>query len=313
LALAGLLGAVPGSMAAANANDPNDVVATAEVPEEQAAAERYVVQLRTLLETSIVPGLRRGILLVAATRPPKLTVEVSDDPSPYNVGAEFNVDGTFTVRLSLGYMTMHDAALDAVALSAVLRNPGSLRRYLIYQLQVARENYWHRAVGATPRHAMTFAEYIGLDRLAVQAIYSRGDWRESRNRVEAESLGWAIAYLLVRADSRLGGALPLASDQPGTATARLAAASGWFPVPPFATALHLAEVTRGPAEALDERALLCRATLLMENGIAGLNADANWRERLERDAVLQGRVTEIRTQIAAVRHDSECVSAEVIT
>lgn len=313
LALAGLLSAVPGSMAAADANYPSDLAATADVTEEQAAASRYVAQLRTLLATWIVPGLQRGILLVAASRPPALTVEITDDPSPYNIGAEVNADGAFTVRLSLGYMTMHDAALDAVALSAVLGETRSFRRYLNYQLQVARENYWHRTVGATPRHAMTFAEFVGLDRHLAEAIYARRDWRESRDRVEVESLGWVIAYLLVRADARLGGAPPLPIAQTGTAAARLAAASGWFPVPPFATAIHLAEITRGPADALDERAVTCRAMLLMENGVAGLHADANWRERFGRDAVLQRRVAEIRSQIATLLHDGDCVSAEIMT
>ena len=312
LALAGLLSSVPGFLVAANASEPLDVPAAANMPEEQEAAERYVAQIKMLLATRIVPGLQRGILRVATSRPPALTVEITDDPSPYNIGAKVDANGALIVRLSLGYVTMHDAALDAVALSSVLREPINFRRYLNYQLKVARENYWHRAVGATPRHAMTFAEFVGLDQLAIQAIYARRDLRESRNLVESESLSWAIAYLLVRADSRLGGASPLPIDQTGMAAARIVAASGGFPVPPFATAMHLAEITRGPAGALDERAVLCRAALLMENGVVGLHTDTDWRERLGRDAFLQDRVAEIRAQIAAIRHDGGCVSPEVI-
>ncbi|MGH8136235.1 MAG: hypothetical protein ACRER4_07785 [Steroidobacteraceae bacterium] len=280
--------------------------------EQQAAAERYVAQLKALLAKWIVPGLRRGILRTAASRPPALKVEVTDDAAPYNVGVKIDANGSLTVRLSLGYVTMHDAALDAVGLSAVLGRPRDLRPYLLYQLQRARENYWSRAGGGDPPHAMTFAEYFSLDPDVVQAMYARRDWRGSRARVEVDSLGWAIAYLLIRADVKLGGTPQLSLFQDGRAAANLAAASGWFPVPPFATALHLAEITRGPAAAWDERALLCRTALLIEGGVASLHADATWSERIRQDAVLQGRVAEISSQIAAVRHDGACEPAEVM-
>ena len=312
IALAGFLSAMPESISAEYANGPHDATATAVVSEQQAAADRYVAQLRALLATWIVPGLRRGILRTAGSRPPALTVEVTDDPAPYSVGVKIDADGSLTVRLSLGYMTMHDAALDAVALSAVMRRPRGLREYLFYQLQVARENYRRRAGDEVPRHAMVFAEYVSLDPDEMQPMYARRDWRGSRARVEVESLGWAIAYLLIRADARLGGTPPLSLPQDGRAAANLAASSGWFPVPPFATALQLAEITRGPAAAWDERALLCRTALLIEDGVAGLHADATWHERIGQDAVLQGRVAEISSQIAALRHDGACVSAVVM-
>lgn len=313
IVLAGLLSSMPGSISDANAGDPHPATAFADMSEEQAAAKRYVARVTSLLATRIVPGLRRGILRVAASRPSALTVEVIDDPSPYRVGVKLDAAGSLTVRLSLGYLTMHDAALDAVALSAVMRGPRDLCGYLLYQLQVARENYRRRAQREAPRHAMTFAEFAGLDPMMAQAIYAQDNWRASRERVEVESLGWAIAYLLVRADAKLGRTPQSPITQDGAAATRLAAASGWFPVPPFATALHLAEITQAPTDAWDERALLCRAIRLTDSGVASLRADATWAQRLEQDAVLKSRVADIRSQIATMRHDRGCVPAEVTT
>lgn len=312
IALAGILSAAPESISAEPANDPQVAAAPAVESGQKAAAERYIAHLHTLLATWIVPGLRRGILHTAASRPPALKVEVMDDDAPYNVGVKIDAGGSITVRLSLGYLTTHDAALDAVGLSAVLGRPRDLRQYLLYQLQVARANYWYRAEGEDPRHAMTFAEYVRLDPEMVRATFARRDWRGSRARVEVESLGWAIAYLLIRADARLGGTPSFSLSEDSRAAARLAAASGWFPVPPFATALQLADIARGPAAAWDELALLCRTALLLEGGVAGLHEDSTWSERVRHDAALQRRVAEILSQISALRRDGACVSAEVV-
>src|SRR5687767_4272034 len=77
-----------------------------------------------------------------------LTIEVTEDPSPYDIGARIDADGALIARLSIGYLTMHDAALDAVTLSDALQRPRELRPYLMYQLQLAHDNQQRRARGA---------------------------------------------------------------------------------------------------------------------------------------------------------------------
>lgn len=279
--------------------------------DEQAAIEQYVAKLKALFETRIVPDLRRGIVKIAASRPPGLTISVTEDPSPYKIGARVDPDGRLSVQLTLSYTTMHDAALDAAALSSVLHRPRDLGPYLIYQLRIVHENYGHRARGEGTRHAMTFAEFIGLDPNVTRTIYAQPEWRASRDEAEAQSLGWTVAYLLARVDPKLSGALPIPSSRAGTAAARLAAASDWFPVPPFATALELADVTRSPSGDGESRTLLCPAALMMESGLAALHGDAVWRARLKTDSALQKQATHIQEQIAEMRHDGGCASAGV--
>lgn len=309
--LAGLLSGLLGSSMAADVA-PRDPVAKDAQPTEEEAAAQYVANLKRLLETSVVPNIKRGILNTAASRPHALTVEVTNDPSPYNVGAKVDLDGSLTVRLSLGYLTMHDAALDAVALSGVLQRPRELRRYLIYQLHLAHENYWRRTRGARAEHAMTFAEFVGLDLKVTQAIYAQPQWLTSRNRVQADSLGWTVAYLLVRADSKLAGMSPGQTARDGAGAARLAIASDWFPVPPVATALGIAAIEHSAAAAFDERALLCRAAGLMEAGVAGMRANTQWRSQVQQDANLQRRVGEIWSQIATMQRDGGCASGDAV-
>jgi hypothetical protein len=282
--------------------------AVPDAAEEQAGPEQYVANLRALLENRIVPALRRAIVETAVSRPPSLTVEVTEDPSPYDVGAKLDADGSLKVRLTLGYTTMHDAALDAVMLSAPLHRSLALRPYLIYQLLTARENYAHRARGEPTRHAMTFAEFAGLDPDVIRSVYAKREWRISRDHIEVESLGWIVAYLLVRADPKLGGTLSFPTSPEGAAAARLAAASDWFPVPPFATAFQLADVVRSPERNWDGRALLCRAALFMESGVTAFKVNARWRARLQQDEPLQRRLATIRSDIAEMRRDGGCTS-----
>jgi hypothetical protein len=291
-------------------NAPENPASESDAAEEQAAAEHYVANLRTLVERQIVPALRRGIVATAASRPTSLTVEVTEDPSPYNVGARLDSDGSLKVRLSLGYTTMHDAALDAAMLSATLHRSQALRPYLIYQLLTARENYANRARGEPTRHAMTFAEFAALDPEAIRPVYAQREWRAARDHIEVESLGWTVAHLLARADPKLGGTPSFPTSPAGAAAARLAAASGWFPVPPFATAFQLADVMRSPQRSWDARALLCRAALFMESGVATFKTDVRWRERLQQDEPLQGRLAAIRSDIADMRRDGGCTTAE---
>jgi hypothetical protein len=282
--------------------------AVPDAAEEQAAAEQYVANLHALLEERVVRALRRAIVETAASRPSSLSVEVTEDPSPYNVGAKLDADGSLKVRLTLGYTTMHDAALDAVMLSAPLHQSQALRPYLVYQLLTARENYARRARGEPARRAKTFAEFAGLDRDVIRPVYARREWRAERDRVEVESLGWIVAYLLARADPKLGGSLSFPTSPPGRAAARLAAASDWFPVPPFATAFQWADVVRSPVRAWDGGALLCRAALFMESGVAAFKVDGRWQARLQQDESLQSRLAKIRSDIIEMRRDARCTS-----
>ncbi len=274
--------------------------------EEQAAALRYATNLRTLIATQIVPSLEHGILSIANSRPPHLTVNVTDDRSPYAVGAHLDSSGSPIVSLSIGYTMMHDAALDAAALAAVLHRPRELRHYLIYQLRLARENERREVCGEARQHAMTFAEFIKLDPKSAQAIFTEPQWKHSRERVQASSLGWAIADWLARADPELAGMPRSSITHHGDAAARLMAASGMFPVPPFATALGLAEIERSAAITGNERATLCGAAGLMESGTRALQEDALWRTRLSQDTHLQSEVSAIRKQISDMRRDGHC-------
>lgn len=225
------------------------------------------------------------------------------DASAYSIDSHVAPDGSLTVRLSIGYVTLHDAALDAVALSAALNRPQDLDRYLQYQLRLARENHRRRMQRASAQHAMTFPEFIRLDARVAQQIYAQRAWRRSRDHVQVDSLGWTVAHLLVRADPKLAGTAPLPV---GAGEARLAAAAGWFPVPPFATALGMAAIERPPAVPLDERAAICSAADLMEAGISILNTRPEGRDGNEHN-----RIADIRAQIARMRRHGRCVSGAV--
>lgn len=291
--MARLIAGLCAAALAANFAARDAAAQAAQVAEGDAAAQ-YVANLRRLLETRVLPDLKRGILQISSSRPPALTLDMTDDPSPYNVESRVAPDGSLNVRLSLGYVTLHDAALDAVALSAVLNNPRDLNRYLLYQLRLAHENHRRRAQGVSAHHARTFAELIGVEPEVTQRIFAQREWRLSRDRVQVDSLGWAVAHLLVRADPKLAGTVPLPR---GAGAAHLAAASGWFPVPPVSTALGIATIERSPATPFDERAVLCDAADLMDAGISATRTVPTGRTD-ERNANLHDRVTKIRAQIA---------------
>lgn len=276
-------------------------------PTESDAAAQYVANLKRLLEEHIVPGLRRAIPEVSSSRPPALRIDVIADASPYSIDSQVAPDGSLTVRLSIGYVTLHDAALDAVALSAALNRPQDLDRYLQYQLRLAQENHRRRMQRASALHAMTFPEFIRLDARVAQQIYAQRAWRRSRDHVQVDSLGWTVAHLLVRADPKLAGTalLPV-----GAGEARLAAAAGWFPVPPFATALGMATIERSPAGPLDERAALCHAADLMDAGLSTQYTHPSGQTE-ERDANERSRVANIRAQIARMRRDGRCASGAI--
>jgi hypothetical protein len=280
----------------------------ADATEERAAAARYISNLNTVVATRIVPDLQGGILSTAASRPRALTVEVTDDPSPYNVGVRVGADGSLTVRLSLGYLTMHDAALDAAGVAAALNRARELRQYLTYQVRIAHSNHARRARHEPTERAKTFAEVAGLDPRSVQALFAQPDWKGQRDRVQIDSLGWAVAYFLIRADPRLAGMPQSATTSRAEGAARLAAASSWFPVPPFATAFGLSAIEGTAASPPNERALLCHAAQLMEAGLAVTRANTQWRSRVKQEASAQSELAEIRKQIDRMRRDGRCAT-----
>jgi len=95
-------------------------------------------------------------------------------------------------------------------------------------------------------------------------------------------------------------------NQGGAGAARLAAAAGWFPVPPVSTALGIAESEQPAGVEWNPRATICRAASLMEQELEGLHADSTWRDRSLQDPDLQRRVADISVQILALRRDGGC-------
>ena len=286
---------------------PRAVAQEEGLTEEEASAQ-YVANLRRMLENRVLPDLTRGILEISASRPPALTIDVTSDASPYSIGSEVASDGSLIVRLSVGYMTLHDAALDAVALSSVLDNPQALNRYLMYQLGLAHEKHRRRAQGGTLRHAKTFAEFVRLKPQVAQRIVAERAWRLARDRIEVESMGWVVAHLLVRADPQVAGA---ARHAPGVGAAHLVAASGWFPVLPVATALGIAAIERSSVAPFEEHAVLCDAASLMNAGLSATGTGTQARAKV-RDATAPSRLMDIRAQIVRMRRSGRC-AADAVT
>ena len=285
------------------------LAASDDANDEGEAARRFIARLEALIANAIVPGIRRGVLAKSTARPPALRVEVTDDPSPYHVGAHVDSDGTLQVRLSLGYVTMHDAALDAVALSAALERREQLRSYLSYQLALARENERRQAAGNPRYRAMSFAQFARIDGKTAESLYRQDSFQRERAQIEVNSLGWVVAYLLVRVDPRLAGASASTSARDGRAAATLAAASGWFPVPPIATALGLAEVSPAAKSQGADRNELCRTADLLEGGVQVLKVSEPWSSRWGSDAALQRQVTAIESDVARMRDEGNCTPA----
>lgn len=279
---------------------------SAEADREQAAVEQYMASLRELFGSQIVPAVRYGILSISASRPPNLTIAMTDDPSPFRIGAAADVDGAVTVTFSLGYTMLHDAALDAVVVAEVLRRPNDLQRYLIFQIRMAQINDGLRAKRRPIQKMPTFAQFAHIAPETARAIYAEKQTQRKRSQAQVRSLGWVVSYLLTEADPKLAGSLPLPPSRHAEGAGRLAAASGWFPIPPFATALHVAAID-SPRHVPETLAtLLCRAAVLMDGGIAGLHTERKWQQRWEQNTELQRGVTEIETQIAAMRRDGGC-------
>lgn len=272
------------------------------------AGRRYLSNKQQLFEAKLVPSLERGMLSISTARPPTLSVWVTEDLSPYHISAKFGANGALIVRLSLGYLTMHDAALDAVAIAGPSKNSKALRSYLRYQLELARSNDRRTAANEPRDRAKSFAEFARLEPKSVQALFDQPQWRAERDRAEMDSLGWTIAFLLVGLDSRNAG-VPAAVPQ-STAAARLAAASGFFPAPPFATAFQMADIIRPRGEKPDERVQVCRAADFMAAGGSAVAASREWQERLSQNAKLRDQVIRLDSEVKRMRRDGRCEKAE---
>lgn len=311
LTLLGALGGWSVSSTAMTVTQSEHSQAGANITEEHVAAARYISNLKTVVATRIVPGLQRGIASTAASRPRTLTIEVTDDPSPFSVGARSNPDGSLSVRVSLGYMTMHDAALDAAGVAAALNRQQELRKYFTYQLRIALDNSARRARLEPTERAMTFAEFAGLDSTMIRALFAHPDWRRRRDRVEIDSLGWVVAYFLVKADPRLAGISQSAAVRDGAGAARLAMSSGWFPVPPYPTAFGVSAIEQPAGSPPNAGTLLCRVARLMEAGLVVAYSNAQWGSPLEQEASLESNLAEIREQIDRMRRDGHCATSPV--
>lgn len=272
------------------------------------AAQNYLSNTQRLLENQILPSIKRGILKVSTVHPPALGIVIIDDPSPFHIAAVADKQGAILVRISLGYLAMHDAALDAAGLAGVLHRQEDFRRYLRYQLTLARENEIRTKRGQRRVHTKAFGEFLNLEPDAVQAIYAQPQWRKDRQDIGADSLGWTVAYLLALHDPKLSGD---SGDLPTSlSAAKLADASGMFPAPPFSTAYQLGEVTNpAPAEP-SERRLLCRAADLLESGNAVLKASGDWRSRAAADERLRIRIEKLGEDVSHMRRDARCMKRD---
>jgi hypothetical protein len=153
---------------------------------------------------------------------------------------------------------------------------------------------------------MDFAHFAHLDPKVTQSLFEQESVRHQRDQIEVNSLGWVVAYLLVKLDPRLAGVPTSAPVPDGRAAATLAAASGWFPVPPLATALGLAEVAPSSSVETGKQGWLCRAAGLMEAGVETLRTSKPWIDRVEREPALKRQVAEIQSDVVRMRQDGNC-------
>lgn len=153
---------------------------------------------------------------------------------------------------------------------------------------------------------MDFAQFADIDSNVARSLFAQATIRRRRDQVEVNSPGWVVAYLLVKLDVQLTRLSPSAVICDGRAAAILAAASGWFPVLPVATAAGLAEVEPSTPGRASKQSSLCRAASLMEAGVETLRASAPSRSRLQHGPVLQRQLAAIQSDVARMRHDGNC-------
>ena len=271
------------------------------------AARDYLANAQRVLESQVVPKVKQGILALATTRPPSLGVFITEDPSPYHLAVTSDKGGAIVVKISLGYLAMHDAALDAIALSSTLNRSQELRKYLRYQLAIARENEALTKQGRARLRAKTFAEFLNLTQSVLQSIYSQPQWQRERQVVGADSLGWVVSYLLARHDRRLSGdsvAIPASAS-----AATLAGTAGFFPAPPFSTAYQLEEVTNPGQQSPPDRRLLCRAADFVDAGVLVLTSE-QWQHRAAENEALRIRIQKLRDDVARMRRDARCAKRD---
>lgn len=262
---------------------------------------KYGKQLEQFLSSEIVPKLSRAIVASAKTRPRSMQVQLVYDASPYRSKAVVR-DRQLLVTLTLGYVLAHDAALDGAGLSAMFNQPDVLERYLSYQISAARENERRRTSNGARERTATYAEFASLPPGVVRSTFSDTQWHAQRRAAQEASLGWVIAYLLVSADPSL--AAP--HDDPAVGAARLAAAAGWFPVPPLATALGWAEYSTGAPQTGDAREVWCRAVTPMDQGVETARTTSSSQGTSEPQAERQ--IAFVELQIAKIKQRNRCGS-----
>jgi hypothetical protein len=272
------------------------------------AARDFVVNAQRVLELQLMPKMKEGIVRLTTTHPSSLGIFITEDPSPYHLAVTADKRGAINVQISLGYLAMHDAALDAVALSSALNRPQELRKYLRYQLAMARKNEVLTKQGSARLRVKTFAQFMNLKQSVIQAIYSQPQWQRDRQVVGADSLGWVLSYLLVRHDRRLSGdsvAIPASAS-----AAKLAGAAGFFPAPPFSTAYQLEEVTNPGQQDPPDRQLLCRAADFLDAGVSLLKSEQAWQLRAADNEALRTRIQKLREDVARMQRDARCAKRD---
>lgn len=282
-------------------------VADAPPHDERSASPAFDVgpygrRLEQFLSSNVLPKLSKAVVASAETRPRGLRIELAYDASPYRSTASVK-DGELLVTLSLGYMLVHDAALDGAGISAVLKQPEIFERYLGYLISASRDRERRRPSDDGARRLATYAEFASLPPAVVSATFSDPQWHAQRRAAQEASLGWVIAHLLVSADPSL---VP-GHEDPGTAAARLTAAAGWFPVPPLATALGWAEYRGGALRSGEKPDLWCSAEALMNQGLRTARATSSWRP--DDAPTAESRLAAVESQIARIRQRHRCGSA----
>lgn len=272
------------------------------------AARDFVVNAQRVLESQVMPKMKEGIVQLTTTHPSSLGIFITEDPSPYHLAVTADKRGAINVQISLGYLAMHDAALDAIALSSALNRRQELRKYLRYQLAMARKNEALTKQGSARLRVKTFAEFLSLKQSVVQAVYSQPQWQKERQVVGADSLGWVVSYLLVRHDRRLSGdsvAIPASAS-----AAKLAGVSGFFPAPPFSTAYQLEDITNPGQQDPPDRRLLCRAADFVDAGVLVLRSEQEWQLRAAESEALRTRIQKLRDDVARMRRDARCAKRD---
>lgn len=212
-------------------------------------------------------------------------------------------------------MATHDAALDAAGLATRIHRAPLLLPYLQYQIVTARENMRRRSAGEKMRPTATFPLFSKANLAQAQGIANNNAWLRERAIAQRESLGWVSAYLLTSAVPEIAG-----HDKHGArlspvqwharSAARVAAASGWFWVPPLATAIGLVEFGPDRLRPRNSNELFCRAADLLASSIDAISQDPEWREQLAANDSLVARARAAAQSVTTIRSERRCAALD---